>query len=82
MGSQRPGVIPAGIVGAAGLALTAACSRPDDNASTASGAVTITHASARWCCPLRRTGSSARGLTEQDDLLAVGVAGRGDQLVR
>lgn len=73
MGSQRTRREFLGIAGAAGLALTAACSRPDDNASTASGAVTITHAFGETVlsAPPKRVVSA--GLTEQDDLLAVGV---------
>ena len=62
------------LAGAAGLALTAACSRPGNGgAGTASGAVTITHAFGETVLSAPPTRVVSAGLTEQDDLLALGV---------
>lgn len=73
MGRQRTRREFLGIAGAAGLALTAACSRPGDDAGTASGAVTITHVFGETVLSAPPTRVVSAGLTEQDDLLAVGV---------
>lgn len=61
------------MAGAAGLALTAACSRPGSGGGTASGSVTIKHlfGETQMSAPPKRIVSA--GLTEQDDLLALGV---------
>lgn len=63
------------IAGATGLAVTAACSRPGGTGGTAaSGTVTVKHlfGETTLSAPPKRVVSA--GLTEQDDLLAVGVA--------
>lgn len=63
----------AGMTGIAGVALSAACSRSGGNGGAGSGTVTIKHAfgEAAISAPPSRVVSA--GLTEQDDLLAVGV---------
>lgn len=61
-----------GLAGVAGLALTAACSRPQVRRGD-SGGVTVTHAFGETTLSAPPTRVVSAGLTEQDDLLAVGV---------
>ncbi len=58
--------------GAAGLAATAACSSGDDG-RTQAGGVTIKHLFGETTLSAQPTRVVSAGLTEQDDLLAVGV---------
>ncbi len=62
-----------GLAGAAGLALTAACSSGEGGGRTDADGVTVTHVFGETTLsgPPRRVVSA--GLTEQDDLLALGV---------
>ena len=62
-----------GMAGAAGLALTAACARPGADGATRSGAVTVKHVFGETVIAAPPTRVVSAGLTEQDDLLAVGV---------
>jgi len=62
-----------GVAGAAGLALTAACSRRSGAGSAGSGAVTVRHVFGETVVATPPTRVVSAGLTEQDDLLAVGV---------
>ena len=62
-----------GMAGAAGLALTAACSRPSGEGSAGSGTVTVRHVFGETVVATPPTRVVSAGLTEQDDLLAVGV---------
>ncbi len=63
-----------GITGAAALALTAACARGGSgDAATGSGTVTVKHVFGETTLPGPPTRVVSAGLTEQDDLLAVGV---------
>lgn len=63
-----------GLAGAAGLTLTAACSRSGGGSSgTGSRGVTVTHVFGDTVIPAPPTRVVSAGLTEQDDLLAVGV---------
>lgn len=59
--------------GAAGLAVTAACSPRDGGGRTPAGGVTITHKFGETTLSAPPTRVVSAGLTEQDDLLAVGV---------
>ena len=61
-----------GLAGAAGLTLAAACSR-NGAGSTGTGGVTITHAFGDTTLTTPPTRVVSAGLTEHDDLLAVGV---------
>ncbi len=61
------------LAGAAGLALTAACARGGGGGRTDSGGVTLTHAFGETTVTAPPTRVVSAGLTEQDDLLAVGV---------
>ncbi len=61
-----------GLAGAAGLTLAAACAR-NGRGSTETGGVTITHAFGETTLTAPPTRVVSAGLTEQDNLLAVGV---------
>lgn len=63
-----------GLTAAAGLGLAAACSRTGgDRDAPGSGPVTIAHAFGETTVPAAPSRVVSAGLTEQDDLLAVGV---------
>lgn len=62
-----------GLAGAAGLLTAAACARRDSGRTDADGSVTITHAFGDTTIAARPKRVVSAGLTEQDDLLAVGV---------
>ena len=62
-----------GLAGAAGLTLTAACSREGGGEPAGSGGVAIKHAFGETTLSAPPTRVLTAGLTEQDDLLAVGV---------
>jgi len=62
-----------GMAGAAGLALTAACSRPGAGGGTPSGTVMIKHVFGETVVSTPPTRVVSAGLTEGDDLLAVGA---------
>ena len=61
------------MAGVAGLALTAACSRPVAGGGATPGTVTIKHVFGETVLSTPPTRVVSAGLTEQDDLLAVGV---------
>ncbi len=60
------------MAGLAGLAFTAACSRGDTSGAGSQG-VTVTHVFGETVIPAPPSRVVSAGLTEQDDLLAVGV---------
>jgi len=62
-----------GLAGAAGLTLTAACSRGGGGERAGSGGVVIKHVFGETTLSAPPTRVVSAGLTEQDDLLAVGV---------
>jgi len=62
-----------GLAGAAGLTLTAACSRGGGGEPAGSGGVVIKHVFGETTLSAPPTRVVSAGLTEQDDLLAVGV---------
>ena len=62
-----------GMAAAAGAALTTACSRPDAGGGAAPGTVTIKHVFGETVLSAPPTRVVSAGLTEQDDLLAVGI---------
>jgi len=62
-----------GLAGAAGLALTAACSRGGGGERAGTGGVVIKHVFGETTLSAPPTRVVSAGLTEQDDLLAVGV---------
>lgn len=59
--------------GAAGLAVTAACSRGEGGGRTQAGGITIAHIFGETTLSAPPSRVVSAGLTEQDDLLAVGV---------
>lgn len=61
------------MAGFAGVALTGACSRPGRTEGGRSGTVTIKHVFGETALSAAPTRVVSAGLTEQDDLLAVGV---------
>lgn len=62
-----------GMAGVAGLALTAACSRSGGNSGAGSRGVTVKHLFGETVIPSPPSRIVSAGLTEQDDLLAVGI---------
>jgi len=62
-----------GMAGVAGLTLTAACSGSGGSGSAGSGATTIKHVFGETLLSAPPTRVVSAGLTEQDDLLALGV---------
>lgn len=62
-----------GVLGTAGLAAAAACTRTGGGSESAGPGVTIKHAFGETRIPAPPTRVVSAGLTEQDDLLALGV---------
>lgn len=67
------GVMGAGVLSAAGLAATAACGRTGAGGQTDGAGVTVKHVFGETRIPAPPTRVVSAGLTEQDDLLALGV---------